>query len=186
MIQNFKRLFLSLLVQPCAIPTLFSACCILLGFIQFSVPWELIALTVLIPTAVWQRVTRRELGQNFILLRSIPLLDGPSHYFVCQRQRKGAAHMSCKALLQSLLQDKYSYDPLLPKGCYRAITHKGIIRILKENEHIELDGLIPLYADTLRPILMKQTGGRCRRCKHRCASWKAKPRQFYLVSFTVP
>ena len=185
MIQNFKRFLLSVPVQPGTIPILLGAFCMLFGLLQLSVLWELIALVILIPTAVWQRVTRRELGQNFILLRSIPILDGTPYYFVCQKPQKNAAHMSCKMLLQSLLHDKYSYDPQLPKGHYRAITHNGIIRILKENEHIQLEGLIPLYTDTLRPILTKQTGGRCRHCDRRCASWNAKPRQFYLVSFTV-
>lgn len=186
MIQNFKRCFFSLSLQPGKLLLLAGTACVALGAVLCSAALELLAVFLLLPVAIWQHVGRRPVGHNFVALPSMPVLDGKPYFVLGQRRRKDAGHKSCRELQRSLVLDKRNLRDQLPKGSYQAITHENVLHFLRECDYIQVDAEPRLlYQDTLRPVLMNQTKGRCRRCEAPCRAWRSRARNFYLVRFTA-
>lgn len=186
MIQGFKRFFFTVAHQPGRTLLLSGAAFFFLSLVTGSVALDLLALVFLTPAAIWLRVKPLPVGANFAVLPSMPLLDGKPYLFLYQHRRGDANSMSCRELLRSLISDKNELNTRLPKGVYCTITHDSVIHVLQKCDNVQLDDEPKLlYRDTLRLILTHQTGGRCRRCKARCAAWNSEARDFYLVRFTV-
>lgn len=186
MIQGFKRFFFTVAHQPGRTLLLSGAAFFLLSLITGSIALDLLALAFLTPAAIWLRVKPLPVGANFAALPSMPLLDGKPYLFLFQHRRSDASDKSCHELLRSLISDKNKLNTRLPKGVYCTITHDSVIHVLQKCDNVQLDDEPKLlYRDTLRLILTHQTGGRCRRCKARCAAWNSEARNFYLVRFTV-
>ena len=182
---KFNKIYYSLALQPGIRLLLIGVFCTCVGLISFSVVWELATIAIALVVLFWQRLTRQEVGENFIALRSMPILDGKPYYFIGQQAQKGAKHKQCRTLQYSLLRDKAALEQL-PSGIYKTITHDGVLNVLRSSNRIQLISVTPAYKADLRSILRMQSGKRCRRCKSRCKAWNSPPRQFYVVEFTIP
>ena len=174
----------SFVIQPGSRLILLSLLFMSLGLNSFSLVWQYAAIAIVLIALFWQHMTSLSVGENFAALRSIPIIDGKPYYYLCQVAQKGAAKKRCRTLQYSLLLDKAALEQL-PSGTYKTLTHDGVLNILKSCHHIQNLTALPTYKADLRPILRKQSGGQCRRCKKHCMSWNSPPRQFYFVSFVI-
>lgn len=186
MTRSFKSTFYTIAMTPGRTLFLLGAVFCILALLTLSLGFYLLALLFLVPCLIWQRKKRQYIGQNFLIMPSMPILDGKPYLFLCQRPRKNVKDLSCWHIQRSLIEDKQNIPAQLPKGNYCTITHESVLHILDKCDNITLDGEPRfLYTTTLRSILTAQTGGRCKRCKPRCRAWNTEARDFYLVRFTV-
>lgn len=184
MTQRFNQFCYSFVIQPGSRLILLSLLCMSLGLISFSLVWQYTAIAIVLMVLLWEQMTRRSVGENFTLLRSMPLIDGQPYFYLCQEAQKDAAKQRCRTLQYSLLRDKAALEQL-PSGTYKTITHDGVLNFLRTCHHIHDLTATPAYKADLRHILRQQSGDQCRRCKKRCMSWNSPPRQFYFVSFVI-
>ena len=184
MTQRFNQFCYSFAIQPGSRLILLNLLCMSLGLISFSLVWQYAAIAIVLIVLLWEQMTRRSVGENFTLLRSMPLIDGQPYFYLCQEAQKDAAKQRCRTLQYSLLRDKAALEQL-PSGTYKTITHDGVLNFLRTCHHIHDLTSVPAYKADLRHILRKQSGGQCHRCKKRCMSWNSPPRQFYFVSFVI-
>lgn len=186
MTRNSKSRFYTILLMP-------GRTCFLLGVVLYlsallflSLPLLVSALLLWVTVLRWQRGMSQKLGHNFLLIPSMPLLDGTFYYFLCQRPQRNRTRQSCRELRHSLIEDRKQLPAQLPAGRYCTITHGNVLHVLQRCSNVVWEGEPRfLYRSTLRPILNQQSGGRCRHCKSRCCAWNAPERDFFLVHFRV-
>lgn len=186
MIQNFKTLLYAAYLQPGRTPMAIGTIFLLIACVKLDWLLYAIAITILLATAVWQKVMLIPINECFAVLPSVPILDGRPYYYLCQRPRRDAKGMSCHELRRLLIADKRTLNEVLPKGNYQTVTHGAVLRIFDKCERVHVEGVPkPIYKNSMHRNLLRLTGGRCKRCESRCAAWNSTARVFYYVRFTV-
>ena len=186
MTHAFRKYFFSLLYQPGSSLLAIGLICYIVSLVT---PWKLLlipGLLILAFCCVWLRfIGRHRISPNFIMIRSVPVLEGPAHWMIFAEPTKANRKQPCRENLRSLREDRALMDAL-PAGNYTTITHKPFLKAIQQSERVTM--MEPpeyLYSDTLQGVLKKMTGKRCKRCASRCHAWTAPPRKFYLVRFNV-
>lgn len=186
MIRVFKGVEVETTLQPGHTLTVASIVFLILAFCLSSLVPGTVAAACLLSAFCWRRCKSTPVGANFWVMPSMPFIDGKPYIFLYQRAQRDAEAMDCHKLRASLIHDKNEINEKLPAGIYKTITHEPVLRVLEHCDRVHIIGQPrPFYMDTLHHILKAQTKGRCGRCKNRCASWRAKPRMFYSVCFSV-
>lgn len=192
MIQNFKHWCITLRYQPghtlFGIGVLCAAIGLIMAAIDINGPWMLpmlVSIVLMLPIIAWTHCSVRNLNQNFAIYPSMPILDGSRYYYIAERVRDDVKSSSCRQIVADGLRSVPDLLDALPPGRYVTITHDAVVRRISRCPHLKMDGaIIDAGQIDLQAILQKQTKGRCRHCKSRCAAWGAPARQFYVVAFT--
>lgn len=176
--QGFKRFWLIVVNDSWL-------CCLLAGYIAgslFFLPAAAAALILLaflepVRSGCSLRAVTRNLTENFYAYRT-----WGGVWLITQKRPRGH---TCQENRQSFLKDKMQIQAGFPEGRYRALTHETVIRQLLRCPGITEWRQRPAYQADMRAILMWMSGGKCRRCVARCRAYRAIPRQFYLVEFSI-
>ena len=186
MFRFFKTCWHCLLWQPGRTLTLLSLAVLVLSIALRCADGCFASVIVALPAAIWQKTKTKRIDTNFAIMPSMPILDGKPYLFLYQKTRKDVKNVSCHEQLRSLIRDKNTLGASLPAGNYTTITHDSVLRVFRKCGNIHIIGEpVMLYKDSLRMVISKEMGGRCRRCKAPCAAFRSEPRNFYLVHFSV-
>ena len=185
MIHAFRKYFLSLMYQPGISFLLLGVACYVLALATPAKALLLPGLLLMLAACLWGRLFRRRISKNFIMIRSVPLLEGPAHWMIFEDPEKAVRKLPCRQILHSIKEDSSLMDEL-PSGSYATITHAAFLKRIRKSERVVLEDTPQyLYSSTLRSVLKKQTGGRCKKCTSPCPGWKTPPRKFFLIRFAV-
>jgi len=192
MIQNIKRYWYAIIINPLEVTMLTGFFALLIiFFLTYDSFWYILAFIYAIPFAILEKTLPKGIPKT----SAVPLtslfygIRSPFSGRVTILQKRPDGNYDCHDLIRLILAQQSLLPAALIKkpGKYRAITHETIILRLQSMPEAQIENIKPIYQGNMSANLNYMTKKKCRRCQQPCpaAIGRRTERQFFDVKFSI-